>query len=165
MDGQPQFDISKLSASDRNELNQFLQNETQKSNIQQSTSLYQSISHLITIFLPRLVDENLQMTSINLQSILKYNTLLYQWSKLIYNVQPSTTSPKSASRNASPPESHKTNSPQPRSRALKTVSTDGWMRILLLSSIWRIYANKWLTVNDWEDIQVWRQNGGWEHRT
>lgn len=43
MDGQPQFDISKLSMSDRQELNQFLQNETQKSNIQQSTSLYQSI--------------------------------------------------------------------------------------------------------------------------
>ncbi|KUL83405.1 hypothetical protein ZTR_10872 [Talaromyces verruculosus] len=36
MDGQAQFDISKLSASDRNELNQFLQNETQKSNIQQT---------------------------------------------------------------------------------------------------------------------------------
>lgn len=40
MDGQPQFDISRLSASDRNELNQFLQNETQKSSIQQSASLY-----------------------------------------------------------------------------------------------------------------------------
>ncbi|RAO68532.1 uncharacterized protein BHQ10_004544 [Talaromyces amestolkiae] len=36
MDGQPQFDISKLSMSDRQELNQFLQNETQKSNIQQT---------------------------------------------------------------------------------------------------------------------------------
>lgn len=39
MDGQPQIDISKLSATDRNELNQFLQNETQKSTIQQSMSL------------------------------------------------------------------------------------------------------------------------------
>lgn len=36
MDGQPQFDISKLTTADRKELNQFLQNETQKSNIQQS---------------------------------------------------------------------------------------------------------------------------------
>ncbi|EEA24662.1 Mitochondrial import inner membrane translocase subunit tim8 [Talaromyces marneffei ATCC 18224] len=36
MDGQPQIDISKLSATDRNELNQFLQNETQKSTIQQT---------------------------------------------------------------------------------------------------------------------------------
>ncbi|EED18437.1 magnesium and cobalt transport protein and translocase of inner mitochondrial membrane, putative [Talaromyces stipitatus ATCC 10500] len=36
MDGQAQFDISKLSDSDRNELNQFLQNETQKSTIQQT---------------------------------------------------------------------------------------------------------------------------------
>lgn len=40
MDGQPQFDISRLSVSDRNELNQFLQNETQKSTIQQSMSPY-----------------------------------------------------------------------------------------------------------------------------
>ncbi|KAL1969073.1 hypothetical protein VTN77DRAFT_907 [Rasamsonia byssochlamydoides] len=36
MDGQPQIDISKLSASDRKELNQFLTNEAQKSNIQQA---------------------------------------------------------------------------------------------------------------------------------
>ncbi|OKL62409.1 hypothetical protein UA08_02654 [Talaromyces atroroseus] len=36
MDGQPQVDISRLSASDRQELSQFLQNETQKSNIQQT---------------------------------------------------------------------------------------------------------------------------------
>lgn len=36
MDSQAQIDISKLSASDRKELNQFLTNEAQKSNIQQS---------------------------------------------------------------------------------------------------------------------------------
>lgn len=36
MDGQPQIDLDKLSLSDRKELNQFLQNETQKSTIQQS---------------------------------------------------------------------------------------------------------------------------------
>lgn len=36
MDGQSQIDISKLSATDRKELNQFLTNEAQKSNIQQS---------------------------------------------------------------------------------------------------------------------------------
>lgn len=62
MDGQPQFDISRLSASDRNELNQFLQNETQKSNIQQSTSLYQPSIASINLFLS-VLDENRQMTS------------------------------------------------------------------------------------------------------
>lgn len=62
MDGQPQFDISRLSASDRNELNQFLQNETQKSNIQQSTSLYQP-SITPSIFFLSVLDENRQMTS------------------------------------------------------------------------------------------------------
>lgn len=36
MDGQPQIDLDKLSLADRKELNQFLQNETQKSTIQQS---------------------------------------------------------------------------------------------------------------------------------
>ncbi|QKX60819.1 uncharacterized protein TRUGW13939_07965 [Talaromyces rugulosus] len=36
MDGQPQIDLDKLSLSDRKELNQFLQNETQKSTIQQT---------------------------------------------------------------------------------------------------------------------------------
>ncbi|KAL1984779.1 hypothetical protein VTN96DRAFT_8720 [Rasamsonia emersonii] len=36
MDGQPQIDISKLSASDRQELNQFLTNEAQRTNIQQA---------------------------------------------------------------------------------------------------------------------------------
>ncbi|KAJ9300308.1 hypothetical protein DTO271G3_2425 [Paecilomyces variotii] len=36
MDSQAQIDISKLSASDRKELNQFLTNEAQKSNIQQT---------------------------------------------------------------------------------------------------------------------------------
>ncbi|KAL2003879.1 hypothetical protein VTN02DRAFT_1728 [Thermoascus thermophilus] len=36
MDGQSQIDISKLSATDRKELNQFLTNEAQKSNIQQT---------------------------------------------------------------------------------------------------------------------------------
>jgi hypothetical protein len=78
MDGQPQFDISRLSASDRNELNQFLQNETQKSNIQQSTSLYQSISRLITISLPRLVDESRQMTSTQIPFLHLQQTHLYQ---------------------------------------------------------------------------------------
>ncbi|KAH8702632.1 putative magnesium and cobalt transport protein and translocase of inner mitochondrial membrane [Talaromyces proteolyticus] len=36
MDGQANFDINKLSATDRQELNLFLANETQKSNIQQT---------------------------------------------------------------------------------------------------------------------------------
>jgi hypothetical protein len=40
MDGQPQIDLDKLSLADRQELNQFLQNETQKSTIQQSKTQY-----------------------------------------------------------------------------------------------------------------------------
>lgn len=40
MDGQSQIDISKLNAADRKELNQFLTNEAQKSNIQQSKYQY-----------------------------------------------------------------------------------------------------------------------------
>ncbi|BDD61958.1 Mitochondrial import inner membrane translocase subunit tim8 [Monascus purpureus] len=36
MDAQPQIDISKLSDADKRELNQFLENEAQKTNIQQT---------------------------------------------------------------------------------------------------------------------------------
>lgn len=36
MDTQPQIDISKLSDADKRELNQFLENEAQKTNIQQT---------------------------------------------------------------------------------------------------------------------------------
>lgn len=48
MDAQPQIDISKLSDADKRELNQFLENEAQKTNIQQSK---ESIWTIYTAFL------------------------------------------------------------------------------------------------------------------
>lgn len=48
MDTQPQIDISKLSDADKRELNQFLENEAQKTNIQQSK---ESIWTIYTAFL------------------------------------------------------------------------------------------------------------------
>jgi hypothetical protein len=53
MDSQAQIDISKLSASDRKELNQFLTNEAQKSNIQQSELFFLFLSFSIFQSLPK----------------------------------------------------------------------------------------------------------------
>lgn len=140
MDGQPQFDISKLSATDRNELNQFLQNETQKSSIQQST-LPSLLIYIDSFFFFWVLDENCQMTSIHDPISTKPSVRIYEASKLT-SLQPSTTSLKSASKSASPEGFLTTDSTEPKNRAHRTVSRDGWMPTYLLSSIWRLFVGR-----------------------